>query len=440
MKYLIALLFIFKLCSSSFAISVIEDDEIEDSIRTIANPIFKAANLDSEKIKIYIIDDKEANAFVTPDQRLFIHTGLLLKFDDPESIAGVIAHETGHILASHTSRRSQNIEDQFKTATLGGVVSLATMIVAAPIAPFILLGTFNITTKNYFSYSRQYEMEADQIGMDLLKKAGYSSRGLLKVMTEFAAKEKGLNINAYYRTHPISSERISEIRYDVENNKINKTLPTNLVVSYKKAMIKLEAFLEKPEYILSKYSSKNNLSNYAKAIAYYKQGKIEHAIKNIDLLLKTQPNDKYLTELKAQILFSSGRIKEAIKYYIITSNLSPNSSSVKIALANSYIILADKKEDTKHNLVKARDLLKGLLLNDQVEKAILYHYLSIAYGKMGDEGEAFYYMAEKYFEQRNKLEMLIFARKAIKKLPIKSSEYLKCQDLLYRYDKKKDEE
>src|SRR5262245_16980404 len=79
------------------AVSLIRDAETEAVLRRIADPIFTAAKLDPESIDIYIVNDPKLNAFVAGGQNLFVNTGLILRADKPEELAGVIAHETGHI-------------------------------------------------------------------------------------------------------------------------------------------------------------------------------------------------------------------------------------------------------------------------------------------------------------------------------------------------------
>ncbi|MEE8225754.1 MAG: M48 family metalloprotease, partial [Kiloniellales bacterium] len=77
--------------------TIIRDAEIEDTIRAYATPLFRAAGLNPSAIEVYLIQDNSLNAFVTGGMRMFIHTGLLMRADDPLEVIGVIAHETGHI-------------------------------------------------------------------------------------------------------------------------------------------------------------------------------------------------------------------------------------------------------------------------------------------------------------------------------------------------------
>ena len=100
------------LSSSVFAgLPLIRDEETESYIREISNPIFKIANLDSDSIKIYIVNDDSLNAFVAGGQNLFLNKGLITFSEDPTILIGVIAHEVGHIAGGHISLQHSTIKD-----------------------------------------------------------------------------------------------------------------------------------------------------------------------------------------------------------------------------------------------------------------------------------------------------------------------------------------
>ena len=101
-------------------ISLIRDAEIENTIRQFAAPVFSAANLNPQAVKIYLVRDNTLNAFVAGGQRVFINTGLLTKTTNAGQIIGVIAHETGHIAGGHLAR----IQNALKNTSTSMILSL----------------------------------------------------------------------------------------------------------------------------------------------------------------------------------------------------------------------------------------------------------------------------------------------------------------------------
>ena len=91
-------------------LSLVRDAEIENSIRTMVTPIWRAAGLDPSAVEIMIVQDSSLNAFVAGGQRIFINTGLLLRTERPNQLIGVLAHETGHISGGHLARTQEQME------------------------------------------------------------------------------------------------------------------------------------------------------------------------------------------------------------------------------------------------------------------------------------------------------------------------------------------
>ena len=98
-KFLILLFFLLSISSNT--LGFIRDSEIENIIKEIVGPIADAAEQDKNNLKIFLINDKQLNAFVTPGQKIFIFSGLIINSKNMNALEGVIAHELGHITGRH---------------------------------------------------------------------------------------------------------------------------------------------------------------------------------------------------------------------------------------------------------------------------------------------------------------------------------------------------
>ena len=78
----------------SNGISLISDAETQNYIAEIVKPLFKAANINFDKNKIFIVNDNSLNAFVSDGNYLFVNTGTIINSDDTNELAGILAHET----------------------------------------------------------------------------------------------------------------------------------------------------------------------------------------------------------------------------------------------------------------------------------------------------------------------------------------------------------
>ena len=111
--------------SAAGSLTIVRDVEIEEHIRAIADPLLAAAGLVPREVDLYLVKDERLNAFVAGGQNLFLHSGLLLATTSPEQLAGVIAHEVGHIAGGHLSRQVAAREKAVGQMLLGTVLGLA---------------------------------------------------------------------------------------------------------------------------------------------------------------------------------------------------------------------------------------------------------------------------------------------------------------------------
>jgi predicted Zn-dependent protease len=166
--------------------SLVRDAEIERTLRDYSNPIFEAAGLAPNDVKIYIVGDKTLNACVTRGQNVFLHTGLILETETPNQLKGVIAHETGHISGGHLARSDANIREAMRPAYVTIALGLLAIAAGAPDAGAALLASSQqFAMLSFFTFTRVQESSADQAAVTFLEKSGQSGQGLLEFFTKF---------------------------------------------------------------------------------------------------------------------------------------------------------------------------------------------------------------------------------------------------------------
>ena len=372
-------------------LALIRDAEIEDFLFDITKPLVKAADLNPDDIKIYIVNDSALNAFVSGGQNIFIHTGLITKYKTPDVLIGVIAHETGHIAAGHLARSTEDMQKADNTRLLSYVLGLATAAIAGPDAGMaLIMGGSQVAERTALKFNRTQEEVADSLALKYLDKTNNSTNGLLKLLEFFDREEGGrkTKIDEYALTHPVSKKRINFIRSNSVGLKRN--IDPILQQRLSRIIVKLEAFLNDADQTLKTYNKNDLNSQYARSIAYYKKGKITQSLKIVDDLIKNYPTDNYLYDFKGQILFESGKLKESIIAYNQALKLNNNNGLARIALATA-IINIDSKDKSLTDLA-----IWHLLTALEKEKndISIYKQLSIAYNQNGDLGKSYLSLAE----------------------------------------------
>ncbi|MEN2977984.1 M48 family metalloprotease [Tistrella bauzanensis] len=421
-------------------LSFIRDAEVEHTIRQIATPLFKAADLDASSIDIHLIRDNAINAFVGGGMHLFIFTGLLMASDNPNQLAGVIAHETGHIAGGHLSRIGGAVEMATAQAIASALLGLAIGVAggSADAGMAIAMGGQQMAQRGMLSFSRAQENSADQAGIRFLHRAGESAQGMLEFFQKLDNQSLliGSRQSPYLSTHPMAADRVRVVENVVaQESGVRATATPEEQMAYDRMIAKLKGFLDPPGRTLATYKA-DDLSvpaRYARAIAYYRQADLDNALPLIRGLIAEQPDDPYFHELEGQILFENGRVSDAIAPYRLAVETSNHAPLISVGLAQALI---ETGQDAAYT--EAQSLLEAATAADR-DNATAWRLLGIAYGRAGRMPQASLALAE-YNAQVNRWEeAVVQATRARDNLPVGSPGQLRADDLV-DYAKRQREE
>jgi predicted Zn-dependent protease len=420
------------------AISVIRDAEIEGVINQIATPLFRSAGLDKQLSKIYIINSQEINAGVTADHTMLINTGLLDICDDVATLAAVIAHEVAHMRGQHIVQGAQNNDKlsliNAASVLLGVGAAVVTGNSSVATAPVVL--ALHSTYRESRRYSREHEERADLEAIKLLEQAGYSVYGMLrsmkKMMNPYFDRYIGSSDTKYDLTHPLMAGRVAKVAKYIDHHKCQDT-PHPLQAKFTRAMVKLAAFTkEAPIYDARFLASQIKTSNkgddlYKQAIVNYRFHDLSRAISILDKLAAIEPDNGYVYELKAQILFENGQISASMNNYHKAISLLPKEPLLKTELAIAELHNSDNEDRT--TIESAINNLKVALATDPQDIFVI-HQLAAAYGKIGEFAISKYYLAEEALLQGDKKKAKKLAQQAKTNIAKDSIFAYQVQDLL----------
>ena len=376
---------------------IARDAETELFLSEMTTPIVNVANLNSSSVDLYLFNDNSVNAFVTCGQKIFVNTGLIMEFDDPSMLRGVLAHETGHIAGAHLARSDIALKKAQAPMIIGLLLGIGAAVAGgdSDAVQGILLGSQQIAQGMVAKYSRGQEAAADQAAFQYLEKLGLSSKGMIDVLYNFADQEalSARNQSSRVRSHPISRQRIMALENQAVKSKFyNQRDSLELTYRYNMIRAKLEGFLKRPDDIIRKYEKNDSdYAIYASSVALYRKALTGQAIDKINILINKYPTNPWYYELKGQILYESGKIKPSIEPYEKAVKFSTGHPLLNIALASAYLALNDKEYD-----IKAQNLLNNVIKKDQ-KNSYAWFQLAIAEARLGNIGKADLYSAERYF-------------------------------------------
>ncbi|MGF1591644.1 MAG: M48 family metalloprotease [Kiloniellaceae bacterium] len=411
-------------------LQLIRDAEIENTIRIYATPLFQAAGLSPQGIRLYLVKDRALNAFVAGGLNMFINTGLLIETQDAGQVIGVIAHETGHISGGHLASRGAAMEQTHLALIATYLLSLGAALATGEsgVGAAVLSGGQDLALRGLLQYTRTQESAADQAAVTLLRATQQSPRGLLEFMEALSGQEVLLTSNQdpYLRTHPLTQDRIEFLRQAMrESPYANEPTDPELVRLHDRMRAKLIGFLNPMGQVLKSYPESDTSlpGRYARAIAYYRVPDIDRALGEVEALLQEHPDDPYFRELKGQMLLEHGRIAESLPEYEAAARSLPGSPQIRQELAKAQVAMDTRDMD--------RAALENLAITlaEEPGNATAWRLSAVAHGRLGDQGMAALSLAENALARGKFAESRDRAEHAAGLLPENSTAWLRAQDL-----------
>ena len=187
---------------------VYPDPKLERTVARVVGRLTAATPDQGETYRVTLLDSPSVNAFALPGGYLYVTRGLLALADDSAELAAVLAHEMAHVIADHGLARARREEATTVAARVAGrVMSSAEARIA--------LARDKVDAA---SFSRQQELEADQIGTVMMARAGFdpdaavSFLDSMEAYTRYRAGGEDADRLDFLASHPAAPQRLSKLR------------------------------------------------------------------------------------------------------------------------------------------------------------------------------------------------------------------------------------
>ena len=188
---------------------VINDPVVSEYINRLGQNIVR--NSDSQvPFTIKVIDSDDVNAFALPGGFFYVNSGLILAADNEAELAGVMAHEIGHVAACHAAREQTR-------GTLMQMMTIPLIFMGGPIGYAAYEGMGLAVPLTFLKFSRGFEAQADYLGVQYMYKAGYDPSEFISFFEKIQAeqKKKPGTISKAFETHPQTPDRIEKSQEEI---------------------------------------------------------------------------------------------------------------------------------------------------------------------------------------------------------------------------------
>ena len=319
-----------------------QDAEVENYLNQIAAKLQINSISPDISFQIKVIKDPNLNAFAFPNGVIYIHSGILARMDNEAQLAALLAHEMVHCTHRHSLRALRSVKDrrQVETATVRELAQL--------------LGITGAMS-SISGYTREFETEADRVGLDLAVKANYDPREVVKLFELLKQEIDSEKIEEpyFFGTHPNVRQRIENINNWLAEKYRGKTTGIKNTDEFQSRLSRLV------------------LDN---ARLDLRQGRFFVAQRTVEKFLALKPDDARAYFLLGEIIRQRGRQDDAaaaIKYYEKSISLNPSFPEPHKAMGLIHY------KDGEKRLAKKYFESCLLLSPDAADKAYIQGYLKL---------------------------------------------------------------
>ena len=334
------------------------------------------------RFEFIILEDETINAFAAPGGIIGINLGMFLNTEKEGELASVMCHELAHLSQRHYARSQNKVSPLANALMVLGSIAVA----AASRNPEAILIAPAAMQQMSINFTRSNEKEADRIGFNNLVKAGFNPDDMTMMFQRMQSKYQNEDSEqfSYLMTHPLPSERLSDMRIRADSLKKNvqDSFRDNIDFYFmqKRAEIWANKDLKKliRNYKKDQKSEIKNISysgSYGLSLAYKNLNDFDSSFSLLRKLIKEIPNNLVLESSLMELHLAAGNYYEAISLGKNILEIHENNYSASILLADAYI----KNEQSE----VAEKLLKSLSKERQTDPNIWYK-LAEAQGLSGN--------------------------------------------------------
>jgi len=381
---------------------VVEDLELQDYLEALGTRLATAAEMDNVDLQFFLIDNSTLNAFAAPGGYIGVHTGLFLTAQTESELAAVLAHELAHVSQRHLARliaRSKDISLPAMAAMVAG------LLVGGQAGAAAVIASNAAVTADNLRYTRNFEREADAIGLRTLSGAGLNPAAMRSFFghMERWARVQELDVPEFLRTHPLTVNRIAAVESRLSQYPETSTPPradflfvrARIRALYAprldQAIAEFQANLESGQFRLEA------AEKYGYALALSKATRHQEALQQIDALIADLPMQHRLQIAKANIQLAAGQPAQAVATLRAASARWPDNTWVSVALADVLLKSGQPKP--------AKDILEPLT-RSRTASAFSQKLYARATAETGDPLRSHQAMAE-YHYRRDELTAAI---------------------------------
>ena len=344
---------------------IVNDFFVNDYMTYLGNKISR--NISSERNYLFFITKSNAvNAFAVPGGFMGFNAGLFIITQNEAQLAGVVAHELGHVVLRHSAEMMANSNVNSIPMWIGIFAGLLAGETEASMAS--IQSGIGLSVQNNINLVRENEIESDNFAVMLMQKSGYD----LNEMANFFLLMQGDsnrqdNLNEYFMTHPLYKNRISTIKKRAQKQ-INPIRNSTDDYFYIRNILESKMLILKDK----KYQLSDDLIiNHRTALSLFNSGRYLEAKKILTYNLNQDNYNIYSASLMSEILWLEDKKNESKKILREILRVYPNNNAINNQL---FLLNVEDSKNIDETISGINELIKYNSYNPEAYKMLADAY------------------------------------------------------------------
>lgn len=324
---------------------ILDDAILQDYVENLVYRLASTSQLRERRLEIVLVENQTINAFAVPGGIVGIHSGLIAKAETEAQFTSVLTHELAHLSQRHFAR---GLEAQKKSSAasiaglLGGLVLVAAG--AGDAGMGAIMGGQAASMDSQLRYSRQFEQEADRVGMQNQVNAGLNPGGAAGMFTvmQAASRSYGQRPPEFMLTHPLTESRIADARNRAATFP-KRIYEDNPAFQLMRARVEL-SFMEDSEDAVAQFRRRRAeggrnavAAQYGLILALTRNGEFKEARELLRPMREFAPNNIIYSVAEANISIEAKKYDVAISLLEKNLALVPGNHPITMDLAKAYL-------------------------------------------------------------------------------------------------------
>ncbi|CAK8720531.1 Putative Zn-dependent protease [Candidatus Electrothrix aarhusensis] len=378
---------------------LLDDPDIVQYINRLGQQVLAIAGPQYFDYHFFVVKNKQFNAFAAPSGLIFFNSGLIKTMQSEDQLLSVLAHEVGHVVSRHLSRR---IAKQEKISAASMIFGLASLAVGNPaLTQGLFSGALAANQTAGLNFSRQDEEQADRLAFGWLRIMGRNPtamESMLKSMRRIT-RYRSEQLPPYLLTHPNPEDRLDYVQslLELERKKMDKPFPDDVgKFPFLRFKYRVLSQSVEPEdlrvHCANTLASTDNglktaMAHYGLALLSAKENDFQKAHKHLDIVRNEFPGRDILDIDLAALYIDSGELEKAVRLLRRSYQRDPTDMYCTFKYAEAMAMKGQLEAAEKFYLEVAKNI---------PEYSQVYYELARVKSGQGERGVSTFYLAKYY--------------------------------------------